>query len=416
MTTPHHFWDLFEKTAREVLDQRHCRQNEIDAIAALTKKSKKFAIYPCNRYSRKIISHIEKKYPDNLQKLVGVFDKSDNFNFRNDVPLFNLREIDTVDFDTLIVATSKFPEDLLPDIRQAGVAPEKVVVTSYFRDQLSNFNTDELIAKIKAVTDLLVDKQSRITYLLTWTSLLLLDKDILSVYHQPVDMEYQPSGTFTYQGMTLKHLYNFAIQASLYLEIYRMEHVSPAPNDIIFDIGAYRGDTVAFFRKYLQESGHIYAFEPDDINFSALEDNITSNHLDNVTPVKKALIDQEKQCTLIATPKSSSFLYIINDALTTDSVTEISATTVDQFMTHNNIPRLDFIKSDIEGCELAMLKGGAKSIQRHTPKMALAIYHSIADLLEVPLYVNKLNPDYKLYLRHWNFEGSPWEIQLYATP
>ncbi len=407
-TTPEHFFDVFENTARAVLLQTSHPTTEMEKVMAVASASKRFAMYPCSRYSRKIIGRMKEAQPELLNRLVGVFDKSDNINFRNDVPLFSLSEAGRIEFDTLIVSASKFPDDLLPDLRQAGIPEDKIFLTSYFREQLSLLDPAELIAQIRHVVDVLADDKSRITYLLTWISLLLLDKDILSVYRIPLNTTFQPDGRVRYHGMEFHHLYEFIIQASLFLEIYRMEHVYPAEGDIVFDIGAYRGDTVAYFRKYLGNTGKIYAFEPDEINFRYLQDNIRRNRLANVVPVQKALLDDEKTCNLITIPQGGSFLYIIKDGLDTNAFTEVEAITIDSFMASQQIPRLDFIKSDIEGCELAMLQGGKETIRRHRPKMALAIYHSITDLLKIPLFVYDLNPEYKLYFRHWNFINIYW--------
>jgi FkbM family methyltransferase len=195
-----------------------------------------------------------------------------------------------------------------------------------------------------------------------------------------------------------------------------MEHIAPERGDIIFDIGAYRGDTVACFRKYLGDTGAIYAFEPDEVNYHYLLENIKRNNIKNVFPIKKALFNEETKCNLISTPKSGSFLFVIKDGLDTDAFKEIDAITVDAFVESENLPRVDFIKSDIEGCELEMLKGARNTIRQYNPKMALAVYHSITDLLDIPLLVYELNPNYDLYIRHWNFEGSPWEILMFARP
>ena len=416
MHTPSTFWDIFESTARAVLVDGNQAANEMQRVVEMAAGAQRLAFYPCNRYSRKILNHLEKHHPEIFARVVGVFEKNDNLNFRKDIPLFKPEEIHGMNPDRLIIATSKFPADLLPDISAIGFPPEKTFVTSLFREELSHISLEELLSKARRVVDILTDNKSKATYLLTWLSLLLLDKNILSVYFQPANMAFQPNGTVRYHDMTLSHISDANLQYSLFLEIYRMEHVSPAIGDTVLDIGAYRGDTAAFFRKYVGERGRVYAFEPDEINHRYLVENISANKLDNVFPVPKALLDKNTNCNLISTPESGSFLFVIKDALDTNSYSEIEATTVDDFVADQKINRIDFIKSDIEGCEQEMLQGARATIQRHHPKLALAIYHSIHDLLDIPLLVHEMNPDYRLYIRHWNFENSPWEILLYATP
>ena len=59
-----------------------------------------------------------------------------------------------------------------------------------------------------------------------------------------------------------------------------------------------------------------------------------------------------------------------------------------------------FIKFDVEGAEAAAIEGGAKTIKEEKPLMNIACYHRSEDIFELPLKVLKLNPGYKVYMRH----------------
>ena len=408
------FFDIFEKTLKDVYDRDMISGSEMENVARSVKNAGSIALYPCNRYSRKLISYFKDHHPDMAGRIVAVFDKSDNINFRNDVRVMNLNDIESVSVDALIVTTSKFPDDLLGDVRETGFPLEKVVMTSLFREELSHFSFEEIRRDIADVLAVLSDAKSRNTYLLTWLSMLLLDKELLSIYSGSADLGYNPDGIVTFCDMTLRHIYEKNIQQSLNLEIYKMEHVCPEPGDIVIDAGAYRGDTAALFRKYIGEKGVVYAFEPDKKNYDYLVDNVTRNKVKNIIPVKKALMADKSVCNLIATPQSGSFLYVVKDTLDTDSFNEIQATTLDEFKVQENLERIDFIKSDIEGSELEMLQGAKGVLKNHKPKLALAIYHSITDLMQIPLKVKELNPDYTIYIRHIDISVGPWEIILFA--
>ncbi len=408
------FFDLFVTTVKTNLNDEQNGMKEMEKIAASVKDAGKIGIFPCNRYSRKILNFFEENHPDLMGRIEAVYDKSTNVNFRNDFIVRRIDQVNADDIDVLIVAASKFPEDLLLDLKEAGFPVEKCVVTSLIKEQLSHYTSDEIILKVKKVVDRVSDKKSRITYLLTWISMLLLDKDILSVYFMHSDYIYKPDGVVDYHSMTLTNMQDMTIQYSLALETYKMSKVVPEPGDVVVDVGAYRGDTAAFFRKYIGGSGKVYAFEPDEQNYAYLTENIDRNRMDNVIPVKKALYDKNTTCNLISTPQSGSFLYVMKEHLDTEDFSKVNAVTLDDFCTENGIEKLDFIKSDIEGCELEMLRGGRETIDRFKPKMALAIYHSISDMLDVPLYISELSDGYELFIRHLNFTGSPWEILLFA--
>ena len=69
---------------------------------------------------------------------------------------------------------------------------------------------------------------------------------------------------------------------------------------------------------------------------------------------------------------------------------------------------------DVEGAELESLKGAQKVIQRDKPKLAICIYHKPEDMVEIPLYIKELIPEYKLYIRHHS--NYIFETVLYAIP
>lgn len=72
-----------------------------------------------------------------------------------------------------------------------------------------------------------------------------------------------------------------------------------------------------------------------------------------------------------------------------------------------------FIKMHVEGSEYAALKGAEEIIKANKPKIAVALYHNLNQLLEVPEYLKSLVPEYKLYMRHYSTGTA--ESVLYAV-
>lgn len=73
---------------------------------------------------------------------------------------------------------------------------------------------------------------------------------------------------------------------------------------------------------------------------------------------------------------------------------------LDTYVARKNLPRVDYIKLDIEGAELDMLRGAAKTITRYKPKMAISAYHKNDDLWTLINYVKSLRSDYEFKFRH----------------
>lgn len=77
------------------------------------------------------------------------------------------------------------------------------------------------------------------------------------------------------------------------------------------------------------------------------------------------------------------------------------------------VDKVTFIKMDIEGAELEALKGCQEIIKKDRPRLAICIYHKKEDLIEIPMYIKELVPEYKLYVRHYSNDAG--ETILYAV-
>ena len=53
---------------------------------------------------------------------------------------------------------------------------------------------------------------------------------------------------------------------------------------------------------------------------------------------------------------------------------------------------------DIEGSEMKALKGAEKLIRERKPNLAICVYHKPNDIVDIPLYLKSLVPEYKIYL------------------
>lgn len=77
---------------------------------------------------------------------------------------------------------------------------------------------------------------------------------------------------------------------------------------------------------------------------------------------------------------------------------------LDTYVLRKNLPRVDYIKLDIEGAELDMLRGAAKTISRWKPKMAISAYHRGEDLWTLINCVKSLRSDYEFKFRHYKID------------
>jgi hypothetical protein len=93
-----------------------------------------------------------------------------------------------------------------------------------------------------------------------------------------------------------------------------------------------------------------------------------------------------------------------------DAETKIKLYRIDDFL--DELPKVTFLKMDVEGAELAALRGAVSLLARDMPRLAICIYHSRKDMVEIPEWVREHFPQYKLYIRHHNRNAS--ETVLYG--
>ncbi len=174
-----------------------------------------------------------------------------------------------------------------------------------------------------------------------------------------------------------------------------------AADEVFVDCGAYVGDTV---EKYLFYNGYlfskIYAFEPGKTAFNALKNRV--KRLND----EWALKENQIVCINKGVGDVDTNLYLSNGTIDMGgsfiNETKVNSSSDCQICSLDNEikDKVSFIKADIEGYELKMLKGAKNIIQKYKPKLAICLYHSPFDLFTIPLYLKKLVPDYKMKVKH----------------
>jgi FkbM family methyltransferase len=75
---------------------------------------------------------------------------------------------------------------------------------------------------------------------------------------------------------------------------------------------------------------------------------------------------------------------------------EVPLTTIDKLVSELKLPRVDFIKMDIEGSESHALTGAAQTLAAYKPRLAISMEHKRSDPDVIPALVQRLNPQYKM--------------------
>ncbi len=184
--------------------------------------------------------------------------------------------------------------------------------------------------------------------------------------------------------------------------------VAPASGDYVIDAGACFGDTALRFAQVVQGNGRVFSFDPLAKHCEIMRDNFHLNPdlAQRISVFQLGLSDHRNEVQ--SAPPGD---VIDPGARITDDT--FPTRTIDDLVADGTIPHLDFIKMDIEGSELAALKGAEQSIKRWRPRLALSLYHRPEDLFSIPLWIASLNCGYRFYLDHYSIHHE--ETVLYAS-
>ena len=158
--------------------------------------------------------------------------------------------------------------------------------------------------------------------------------------------------------------------------------------DIGSNVGLYSLAASHFFDKVL-------SFEPSYYTYSMLEKNVSINNIKNITLFRNALSDFEGEVELFVNPLNnggssisghSTKLRLEHKNLDWHNSEKVLTKKLDCVL--DGISQsIDFIKIDVEGHEIEVIKGGIKNIVKHLPLLYVEIsgdidrYYKVLDLL-----------------------------------
>lgn len=177
---------------------------------------------------------------------------------------------------------------------------------------------------------------------------------------------------------------------------------------IYADLGAYNGDTVRFYSNLFPNLESAIAVEADSKTFKKLVQYAESERRFSIKCCNKAVSDNTGTIDFSASGNRGSN---VSDVRKTTKLSQTETDTLDNILSGNPV---DFIKYDVEGSESDALTGSKITISRHSPDLAVSLYHRSEDIFVLIQQVSAMCPNHKLYLRR-KMCIPAWEIMLYAV-
>jgi FkbM family methyltransferase len=342
-----------------------------------------------------------------------------------------------IDYSKKLEAISKLPAEKIPQIKTKE--DEKVFLTAY--ENLKNLQGIPSLTAMcesiqKSLYEIVNDEFSKdlIVELIAYKAI-GPKKVLLSVNNKKYWEDLATCESFIdkmdvvqikFQNWFLNHynmqkigidaqMFTAAVGISTYFFVKQYEseqlNCKVEEGDVVFDCGGCWGDSAVYFASLAGKTGKVFAVEFLPSNIEIIRKNwaMNKNYQDNLYLVSSPISDvsNKKLYYLDAGPAT-----IVTEARRTPNDGETFTKKIDDVVKENKLERLDFIKMDIEGSELAALKGAESSIRKYKPKLAISIYHKPDDFITIPNYINSLNLGYKFSLKHATIYGQ--ETVLFA--
>jgi FkbM family methyltransferase len=183
---------------------------------------------------------------------------------------------------------------------------------------------------------------------------------------------------------------------------YQKEHTEVEPNETILDVGAAEG---LFALSVIDKCKQIILIEPNDyfvralgLTFQSYRDKVTIHPIAVGNMVGEITFDQDSLSGKVDGKAASGPLKKI--------------TTIDKLL---GDAQITYLKADLEGYELEMLKGAKITIQRNRPKIAITSYHTENDAMEIIREIKSYVPEYQHYVKGiYQAKGKPVMIHFWV--
>ena len=138
-------------------------------------------------------------------------------------------------------------------------------------------------------------------------------------------------------------------------------------DDIVVDVGAHIG---RYSLLAAANGATVVAIEPDPANFRLLERNVKLNQKANVVLIREAITARAHDLILTTAPPSNTGLSAVKEHTGSESGNLLEANqvlvrgrTLDQVVREHRLERIDWLKIDVEGHEIAVLESGAAALE-----------------------------------------------------
>ena len=158
---------------------------------------------------------------------------------------------------------------------------------------------------------------------------------------------------------------------------YHFRDLVKVNQPVIFDVGAYIGNTVEQFKSSFPESW-IHAFEPFDESFAIMKnrlqktDRVLLNNIavgDSFAESDSFFVTENEGSSSLLRPLKSANRFWKGTPLLMQEKVKVKVSTIDKYCEERNINKIDILKVDVQGSEIKVLNGASRMLGEKNIKL-----------------------------------------------
>lgn len=177
------------------------------------------------------------------------------------------------------------------------------------------------------------------------------------------------------------------------------------PGNTVMDIGSNIGFFSVVMGRTIGKTGVVFAFDPVPTNIARLKSNLDANGISAEAVYELALGSANGQMELqMSDDTAYASMHKVEDGFGNGQIIQVSMKKLDDVWHEGGRPMISFIKMDVEGAELEVIKGGGKMLTQCHPTMLIEANtpQHLAKLIEAlqPYGYQHIHPDGFLQHNH----------------
>ncbi len=173
-----------------------------------------------------------------------------------------------------------------------------------------------------------------------------------------------PSGGTVFVSPAHRHINWNAIECGAFRQAI-------GPKGVALDVGANVGAYALLLGRWVGASGRVFAFEPSPSAYDGLTTHVRMNRLDGVVTAVCAAVSERVGTQPFIVEATAGEGRLAARSSTRPTV-DVDVTTIDAFCAQAGIVP-DFVKVDVEGAELEVLRGARETLARTRGRLALFV-------------------------------------------